>query len=522
MSNSSNDFDVIVIGAGHNGLAAAATLAKKDKKVCVLERSETIGGMAKTRLTDDGLVIPQIAHLVHNLNPTVVKELSVTNALKFKDLSTIALSPDGRHLQISGSKAQFTDGSAHPDAAIYSEIRERIVKYGKLLGPMALRTPPDLKDGVGFSNFSEVAPLAKLGFNLKRMGKKEMREFMRIVLSNIYDLLLDDMEDGTLAGSLAADAVWGSWIGPKSPGTILSLMYRYSTGGKSALPIGGIGAISDAFANIVTKNGGEIRTASSARSLLVEDDQVKGVELMDGKTLSSKAVMSSAGAFQSMMIAGHEHFDVEAVRRLRHIRSKGTTAKVNLVLSGVPEITGLSETQMAGRLLIAPSADYVEQAFNAVKYGEMAKEPVIEAVIPTLSDPSISQDGKHILSAVVQFIPYYLEGGWSDAATKKLSKLVIDTLSRYAPDLKQKIESIETLSPADIERETFAPGGHWHHCEFSTDQMLAVRPVNGLARYAFGIKGYYLCGASAHPGGDVSGAAGRNSALQLIKDGVAA
>ncbi len=516
----SDKFDVIVIGAGHNGLAAAATLAKRGKKVCVLERTNAIGGMAQSR-DNDGTSVPYIAHLLHNLNPTVVKELGLSSAIKLKELPTIALDPDGRHIEIAGNKAQYTDGSAHPDAAIYEEIRARIIKFGQLLEPMAARTAPDLSEGASFAGLPELMPLAKLGLKMKLMGKKEMREFMRIALSNVYDLILDDMEDGVLAGSLAADSVWGMWTGPRSPGTVLSLMYRYCTGGQSSLPIGGMGAISHAIADVAKNNGAQIRTNSAAEKLVVEDDQVTGVVLKDGTTIETKAVMSSAGAFQSMMIGGHENFDVEAVRRLRNVRSKGTTAKVNIVLKDVPEIAGLSDSQMASRLLIAPSAYYIEQAFNAIKYGEMPPAPVIEAVIPSLSDTSIAASGKHVLSAVVQYIPYYLEGGWNDKARNKLTKIVVDTLSKYAPDLRDKIDYTETLSPADIEQETGAPGGHWHHCEFSTDQMLAVRPVNLLARYAFGIKGFYLCGASAHPGGDVSGLAGRNSALQLIKDGAA-
>jgi len=513
----SDIFDVIIIGAGHNGLTAAALLARKGKKVCVLESSKTIGGMSQERVTDDGVSIPRIAHLAYNLNPTVMKELGLAGKLKFKQLSTIVLSPDGKHVHIADKTAQFADGTPHPEAEAYTEIVGNIKKFAKLLAPMALKTPPDLSEGM---KLSEVGPLAKLGINLKLMGKKDMREFLRILLSNIYDLALDDLEDGPLAGSLAADAAFGNWSGPRSPGTVLSLMYRYGAGGNMTLPIGGIGVINEALADAAKAKGAIIHTEHCVKEITTQDDQVTGVVLMDGSTLGAKAVMSSAGAFQSMMMVGPEHYDAEAVRRLRNVRAKGSTAKVNIVLNGIPEFSGLKESQLSNRLLIAPSAYYVEQAFNALKYGEMAKQPVIEAIIPSLSDASISNGSNHVLSAVVQYVPYYLEGGWTKRAQKQLKDIVIESLSAYAPNLKDKIVDVETLSPADIERETSAPGGHWHHGELSTDQMMTVRPVNLMARYAFGVKGLYLCGAGAHPGGDVSGVAGRNSALQLIKDGV--
>ena len=515
----SAQFDVIIIGAGHNGLTAAAILSKRGKKVCVVERSETTGGMSGNVELAPGVYAPRIAHLAYNLNPVVINELGLGGKINLKSLNTVSLSPDGNHVEIAENSARYVDGREHPDASSFLSMREDLRKFSNLLAPLALQAPPDMSGGIGLSNISEIAPLAKLGLKMKMMGKKDMREFMRVVLSNIYDQLIGEMEDGPLAGMLAADAIIGHWAGPRSPGTVLSLMYKYGVGGDMALPIGGMGAITSAIETAAVKNGTVIKTGTSVENLIIEDDLVKGVVLEGGASMTCKAVMSSAGAFQSMMIAGHEHFDVEAVRRVRNIRAKGTTAKVNLVLRELPDFTGLSEGQHAARLLISPSANYAEQSFNAVKYGEMAPEPVIEAIIPTLSDSSLSS-GPHVLSAVVQGMPYHLKGGWTAKAKKQLTKSVLGTLSRYAPGIEGLVTHSETLTPADIETETGAPGGHWHHAELSTDQMLSVRPVNLMSRYEFGIKGFYLCGAGAHPGGDVSGAAGRNSALTLLKAGV--
>ena len=410
MSTSNNmKYDAVVIGAGHNGLAAAATLAGKGKKVCVVEQSAEIGGMSRNIALEGGVTAPEVAHLLYNLNPVVARELGIGGGKAPLDtipLSTIALDPDGKHILMSGNSICYADGSNHPEAKVYREIRERLVRFASLLGMLATKAPPSLAGGLGdMDTVKELAGLAKLGLKLKLMGKKDMREFLRILLSNAYDLILDDLEDGPLAGALAADSIRGAWMGPRSPGTVFNLMYRLGQGGDVSLPKGGMGAVAGAFEASAKARGCDIRTGVAVKRVVVENDKATGVELADGTVIAAKTVLSGAGAFQTMMLAGVEHFDVEAARRLRNMRSKGTTAKVNLVLKSAPAFKGLSAEHAANRLVIAPSATYVERAFNPVKYGEMTKTPVIEAVIPTLSDPTLSSDGNHVLSAVVQFVP---------------------------------------------------------------------------------------------------------------------
>lgn len=181
---------------------------------------------------------------------------------------------------------------------------------------------------------------------------------------------------------------------------------------------------------------------------------------------------------------------------------------------------GLSDRQRAGRLIVAPSASYVESSFDPVKYGAPSHAPVIEAVIPSLTDPSLCTEGRQVLSALVQYVPHAPDGGWTIEKRKDLTQRVIETMESYMPDLSSRIERTKLLTPDDIADATGAPGGHWHHGELSFDQLLTVRPVNGLSRYALGVSGYYLCGASAHPGGDITGTPGRNAALRLLADGV--
>jgi len=516
-------YDAIVIGAGHNGLTAAAMLGRKGHRVCVIEQAEKVGGMARSRELAPGLTTPEMAHLLYNLDPQVMGDLGIGGKVPLitRELPSVSLAPDGNHVVMRGGVATMANGQAHPQATEYATLHGRLIKFAGILGRLSGKAPPSLNGGISnLSTLSELGTLAGLGLNLKRLGKAEMREFLRILLSNIYDLLLDEMPDGPLAGAMAADAVRGAYAGPRSPGTVFSLMYRMGNGGVARLPVGGMGAVVAAFEQAARANGCEILCGSGVAEVLTENDHVHGVVLNDGTEISTRAVLSSAGPLQTMQMAGAGHFDIEAARRMRNLRCKGTVAKVNLVLKGTPEFSGLSAELTAGRLLIAPSADYVERAFNPAKYGELPLAPTIEMVLPGLTDPVSGTKGRQVLSAVVNFVPPHPEGGWNSTKRNSLTKTVLQTVEAYAPGLGAMVEKTETLTPADIEARTGAPGGHWHHAEMGLDQILNVRPVNGMAHYAMGPGGLYLCGASAHPGGDVSGAPGRNAALKVMKDGI--
>ncbi len=522
-SGANQSFDAIVIGAGHNGLTAAATLAKRGKKVLVLERSESIGGMAKTSEIAPGVRGPRMAHLLYNLNPRVASELNLESRglrAAAEDLPTVSLSPDGKHVVIAGTEARFSDGGVHPDAEAFSSLTQRMLRYGALIAPLFTRTPPRLAGGgLSPANLFERAQLGKLGVDLRRMGKSEMREFLRVVLSNVCDLILDRIPDGPLAGAMAADAVLGAWAGPKSPGTVLMLMYRLAQGGARRLPAGGMGAVTDALADAARAHGAEIRTGVGVESVLIDGDRMRGVALPGGGSATAPLLLSSLDPMSTLKLVGPEHFDIEACRRIRSIRAKGTAAKINIALSAAPKFKGLDDALARARIVIAPSVSYIERAFNPAKYGELPTEPMIEAVIPSLSDPSLCHDGVHVLSAIVQYAPYDLKGGWSAPAREKLAQTSLALLERFAPGITDLVTTTEVLSPADIERDTGARGGHWHHAEMAIDQMMMLRPANGMGRYATGIPGLYLCGAGAHPGGDVTGTAGRNAAIQSLRNG---
>lgn len=498
------DYDSIVIGAGINGLVAGAMLARAGQRVAVFERAGQIGGMAS--LADSGG--PALAHLLYNLSPRLRRDLGMdTHHWPFDAdrLTTVSLCPRGAHVLTERRDATFANGAPHPDFEAFSGLIRRLGSYAEVLRGLAEGPPPG---GTGGFNARHLLRYARLGLGLRGLGRREMRRFLQSLLSNAADLVLDEMPDGPLAGLLAADAVRGAAVGPRQPGTVMSLVYRMGHGGVPMRPRGGMSAVFDAFARSAAAAGAELRLGTGVARIEMDGDAVRGVRLDGGETVTTRRILSSAALPALMPLTGPGPFDIEATTRIRNTRARGTCAKVNLRLKDRLEIPGLSAAQADARLVYAPSVHYVDTAANAVKYREVTRTPVIEAV--PMGD---------WLSCIVQFAPSDLAGGWNDAARADLLALTTDTLAQVAPGLPDLIADSHVITPDKIEERTAAPGGHWHHAEMALDQLLTTRPGNGMAQYRLGPKGLYLCGASAHPGGDIMGLAGRNAALAALEDG---
>jgi len=509
--NMGDSFDAIVVGAGHNGLVCSALLAKAGKRVLVLEANEQVGGAAVTREFTEGYSVSACAHLLYQLQPEVRKELKLSTRLASEDMTTIALSDDGNHLRL---KSDSVAGVSDEDAEQYRSFRKRMTRFSDLLRKHFNKTPPRL----GSKDFKDVFALGQLGLDVRLLGKTEMEALMRLIFMNIHDEVTERFESPLLKGAISLDAVLGTHLGPRSPNTMMTYLHRLAGDhGRTGVPAGGMGSVSNELAHAARTAGATIRTGMPVKRIIIENGRATGVETESGERFDSLMVISNADPKTTLMkLIGAKHAETGFARRISHLRAKGNAAKLHLALDGLPTIEGLTKKDYAERLVIAPDEHYVERAFNPAKYGESSPDPVIEISFPSFRDETLAPTGKHVMSAIVQYAPYALKGGWNEEARAAFMKAIVDTLSKYMPDIESRITASELLTPVDIETEFHIAGGHWHHGELSLDQFMFVRPVNGAAQYRLPIDGVYLCGAGAHPGGGVSGAAGRNAARAIL------
>jgi phytoene dehydrogenase-like protein len=510
----------IVIGGGHNGLACASYLARSGHSVLVLEAGERLGGMAITREFAPGFRASAGAHLLNQMPERLIADLSLEqHGLHWaaRAIPTVALSEASAPLMFGRGAIAGIDQPG--DARAYAEFDRQMGRFARALAPLLTQAPPRL----GTAGWADRLSLLQTGWRLRWLGRRDMRDLLRIGGMNAYDLLHDQFQSPLLQGAIGLDAVLGSNLGPRSPGTVLTLLYRLATQHGSgahgvALPRGGMGAVAEALAAAARHAGAEICTGAQVTRVLVQGDRACGVRLASGREVAAATVISSADPKTSLIgLVGAEHLDAGFVRQVSHLRTQGAAAKLHLALSGLPTFSNLPTSAHGARLLVAPSLDYLEHAYNHSKYSEYSQSPALEIMLPSVHDASLAPPGQHVLSAVVQYAPYRIAGGW-DTQRERFTERLIDTIARYAPGVRRLVLASELLTPEDLEREFRVRGGHWHHEDLALDQFYMVRPVPGAAQYATPLPGYYLCGASCHPGGGVMGLAGRNAARRILAE----
>ena len=511
-------YDTIIIGGGHNGLVCSAYLAKKGHHVLVLEASDNLGGLAETREFHPGFKA-SVAHSISNFSTKVAKDLNLS-AYGFTSgaapMTTVGLNASGEHVTLTGLEVE---GVGVEDVESYKEYRQVMQKFTNLLHPFWHKTMPRIGD----SSLPSVMTFGKLYLKLRSLGKEDMGEFMRIATLPARDLMDEHFDSDLLKAVLSWDGLIGSKMAPRSPNaTVLSLLYRMTGehGGAHIIPAEGIESLFIALKETAERAGAEIRTGARVSRILIQADEsglkTNGVKLASGETITANRVVSTTDPKRTFLeLVGIENLEIEFTNRIRRLRSEGYVAKLHLALNGVPKFTGLDKPD--GRLIIAPNLDAIEFAFDDAKYGECSKQPVMEVVIPSLHSESLAPIGQHVLSAHVMYVPYELKSSWTDQTRAVLQEKVIDTLSIYAPDIKEHILYSEVLTPLDLEQRHGATGGHWHHTELSLDQMFMMRPTYEAAQYATPIPGLYVCGAGCHPGGGLVGASGHNAAHEMLK-----
>ena len=524
MINVDKKYDVIVVGGGHNGLVCATYLAKAGRKVLVLEANAALGGASATSEFSDQFSVSSCAHWLFQLNPEVASDMGLKGhglELAARDLNTIALAEDGNHLTIGVNTLEGA-GVTDEDRKAFVAFNKQMLKFSKLLSGAFNRRAPKLVEG----NLTDRITLAKLGLGMKMLGKTDMSDLMRLALINIYDVMEENFENDLLKAAISLDSLLGSHMGPRSPNTVYGYLYRrmgdiYGFNGPAVVR-GGMGAVGEALGNAAKTAGVDIEVSAAVSKINVDVDRATGVTLADGRVVDADMVVSNADPKTTFnKLVGLTNIETGIARRVKTMRMKGDAAKLHIALESLPDFTGLTKDQIGQRLLIAPTMDYIELAFNACKYGEYSKAPAMDISIPTIHDPSLAPDGKHVMSVIVQFAPYELEGGW-ESHKDNFKNLIIDRIADYAPNLKDKIIASELLTPADLEDRFHIHGGHWHHGEISLDQILTMRPFPGASQYGTSVDGLFLCSAGTHPGGGVMGLAGHNAAKEIIKRGKSA
>ena len=493
--------DAIVIGGGTNGLACAARLSGKGRRVLVLEAADAPGGGAGSREFAPGYHAPALAHTTRGLDARVMTGMDLTrHGLSFHPaLGTAVLG--GPPLDVTRGK---TTG---PDAAAFAALHAKLSEFARVLAPFRALTPPRLT-----ASGNEWGKLARYGLGIRALGRADFREFLRMILINVADVAEDELTEDRLKGLLSFDATLGAWAGPRSPNTLILMLNQLAIGPDILLPKGGMASVAQAMTKAARASGVEVRTSARVARVLVEDDRAVGVELTTGEALLAPVVLSAISprlTFRSLV--GPRHLDAGFFERTGFIRSRGAAAKLNLALTAAPNLADPRR-----RFVIAPTVNAVETAFNPVKYGEVPKAPVLEFVLPSAFEAGLAPEGHHVLSATVQFAPHAPKAGLPAARAEMLEN-TLAVLEANVPGLRALIAHAELLMPQDIDARFGMVGGNWHHGELAVEQMLFLRPLREAAQYATPLPGLYLAGAGSHPGGGITGAAGWNAAERVLE-----
>jgi phytoene dehydrogenase-like protein len=521
---------VILIGGGHNALIAAFYLAKGGFKPLVLERRETVGGGAITEEFYPGFRASALAHTVGPLRADVGRDMQLDRfscEILSPDPRVFAPTPDGKALFFYSDSAKTAANIAHfseKDARKYAEFAESLESIGEVLTQLTSMTPP----AIDKPSPEDLWNLFQTGRGVRRLGKTGIFNLFRWAPMAVADFVAEFFETELLRAVIAARGIFGNALGPWSAGSTAVLLLRAAADphpvGSAAFPRGGLGSLSRVLAESAKEAGAEIRTEAEVAQIRIKDGAVAGVVLKNGEEIAVEAVVSGVDPKRTFFhLIDPSQLDPVFANRMKNFRAKGNVAKVNLALGGLPGFSALETNESAlralsGRLHIGPDIDYLERAFDDSKYGELSRAPYLDVTIPTILDPSLAPDGKHVLSTYVQFAPFKLrEGNWV-SRRRDLGLAVINTLGAYAPDLSSLVEGMQVITPEDLETCYGFTGGHIFHGDLALDQLFTMRPVLDWARYKTPVRGLFLCSSGTHPGNGLTGGSGANAAREIIRE----
>jgi len=521
-------YDAIVIGGGHNGLVSAAYLARAGRRVLVVERRPRVGGAAVTEEVFPGFQFSTFSYVVSLLRPEIIRDLDLPrHGLHILPLeSTVTPMLDGDYLagwaDHDATRRELVRHSAR-DAEAYDE-------YGRLLYHMAYAVKPIL--GMVPPDPTSLAPsdlrgLLKLGRHFQALGPERFHALYKLMTMSSADFLDEWFETDVLKATKAASGIIGTYLGPRSPGTAYVLLHHYMGEIDGVFRAwgfakGGTGSVSEAIAGAARRFGAEIRTDAPVTRVLTAGGRATGVVLENGDEIRARVVVSGLDPRRTFLdLLDPDDLPSDFIDDIRRFKIRGSSGKVNLALSELPDFTCMPGhgPHLRGAISISPSLEYVERAYDDAKYGEFSRQPYMDIVIPSMIDPGMAPPGKHVMSIFVQYAPYALNGGWDDARREAFGDAVIDTVSRFAPNIRSAIMHRQVISPVDIERITGLSEGNIFQGELALHQLFFLRPAAAWAKYRTPVRGYYQCGSGTHPGGGIMGASGRLAALAVLEDG---
>jgi len=523
-----HSYDAIVIGAGHNGLTNAAYLAKAGLDVLVVERNPYIGGATVSRELHPGWLYSNCSYVCSLLRPEIARDLELPrHGLQIVPYGGgVTFTRDGDYFgNYADHERQHREIARHSarDANAYDRFTADVTRQTRLIRPFLMRTPPD-PTSFKPRDIKELLYLAKAFTDL---GEENLADTLRFWTMSIGDFLDEYFETDVLKAHLAGSGIIGTALGVYSPGTAYVLLHHYmgdvdGTVGAWGFARGGMGAVADALALAFQSFDGEIRCDAEVSQIIVGNGRVKGVALINGDELYADVVVSNLDpkrTFLDVMDAADLPADV--LHKAKNFKIRGSSGKVNIALDGLPRFPAIPDGSSLyyGDMHFIDSMERMERAYDDWKAGTWSKDPYVDMVIPTMSDPTMAPPGKHYMSCFVQYCPYEIEGrAWTEPEREAFGKTVIDQIANYSPDFKSLILHYEVRTPADIEDQIGITEGNIFHGELTMDQLLFNRPVPGYAQYRSPVSGLYMCGSSTHPGGGVMSAPGANAAREILAD----
>jgi phytoene dehydrogenase-like protein len=521
-------YDAIVIGAGHNGLCNAAFLARAGLEVLVLEANPYIGGAAVSRELYPHWTYSNCSYVCGLLRPEIYRALDLARhglqIVPYGGGVTFTRDGDilGGYLDKDIKRREIARHNAR-DGDAYMRYGRDTMRQCRLIRSLLLRTPPD----PGSFRWRDIRELIHVGREFAKLGEAGILDTIRFYTLSIADYLNEYFESDVVKATFAGSGIIGTALGVQSPGTAYVLLHHYMGDvdgqmGAWGFARGGMGAVSNALAGAVQANGGEIKVSAPVARILTRGGRAHGVALANGDEYYADTVVSNLDPKRTFLkLMEPADLAPDFLARARNFKIRGSSGKLNIALDGLPDFPalGAGNPLISGDMHFLDSLERYERAYDDWKNGTWSKDPYLDLLIPSLTDPTMTPPGKHMMSVFVQYVPVKVNGrDWTDSDREAFKQTVFDQISRYSPNFRSLVLHAEVRTPRELEAEVGLTEGNIFQGELTFDQLFFNRPFPGFAQYRSPVRGVYMCGSATHPGGGVMAAPGANAAREILRD----